>query len=180
MDVERPRRIEAVHAGQRIERDAEPLQHLRRRIDGVERRRAALGDPVAVVNFARAVDGQAHQEAVLVQEARPVLVEQRAIGLQVVFDPLPGLGMLLLQRHHLVEELEAGPAALTITWNRRRALSPSHCGAWYLSTMRYWSMVGVVMVVPWSRPAFCGPLRGARHPFSHAAYSELARAARIG
>ena len=91
------------------------MQHLRRGVDGVERRRAALGDPVLVVDLLRAVDGQAHEEAVLLQEARPVLVEQRAVGLQVVLDPLSGLRVLPLQRHDLAEEVEAeqrGLAAL--------------------------------------------------------------------
>jgi len=29
-----------------------------------------------------------------------------------------------------------------MTWNRLLARSPSHCGAWYLSIFRYWSIVG--------------------------------------
>ncbi len=41
------------------------------------------------------------------QEARPVLVQQHAVGLQVVRDALDGLLVLLLQRYDLAEELEA-------------------------------------------------------------------------
>ena len=63
----------------------------------VEGGRAALGDPVAVVDVARAVDAQADEEAVLLQEAGPFLVEQRAVGLQIVFDPLPGFRMFALR-----------------------------------------------------------------------------------
>ena len=68
-----------------------------------------------IVNLARAVDAQADEEPVLLEEARPVVVEQGAVGLQVVLDALPGLGVFLLQRDDLLEELEAqqrGLAAL--------------------------------------------------------------------
>ncbi len=106
VDVERPRRIESIDAGQRVERHAEALQHLRGRVHLVERRLAALGDPVVIVDVLRAVDGEAHQETMLLEEARPVLVEQRAVGLQVVFDALSGLRVLPLQRDHLAEEVE--------------------------------------------------------------------------
>ena len=41
------------------------------------------------------------------RNARPVLVEQRAVGLQVVLDPLSGLRVFPLQRDDLPEELEA-------------------------------------------------------------------------
>ena len=107
IDVERPRRVVAIDARQRVERHAEPLEHLRRGIHGVERRRAALGDAVLVVDLLRAVDGEPHEEAVLLQEPRPVLVEQRAVGLQVVLDPLSGFRVFPLQRDDLSKELEA-------------------------------------------------------------------------
>ena len=89
IDVERTRGVGAVHAGQRVERHADAAaavcaagHHL------VEGRRAALVDAVMVVDFARAVDAEADQEAVLLEEFGPFLVEQHAVGLQVVLDPL--------------------------------------------------------------------------------------------
>ena len=96
----------ATHAGERVERHGEPPEHLRRRIHCVERRGATLGDAALVVDFLGTVDGKAHEEAMLLQEARPFLVEQRAVGLQVVFDSLSGLRVFLLQRHDLAEEVE--------------------------------------------------------------------------
>jgi len=84
----------------------EPLQRLGRGVHLVKRRLAAFGDPVLVVDFLWSVDRQADEEAVLLQKLRPVLVEQRAVGLQVVLDPLAGLRMLLLQRNDLAEEVE--------------------------------------------------------------------------
>jgi len=65
-----------------------------------------LGDPAVIVNLARTVDAQADEKSVLLEKPGPVVVEQRAVGLQVIFDPLPWLGMLRLQRDHLLEELE--------------------------------------------------------------------------
>ena len=93
-------------AGQRVEADAMLLQHLRRSKHLVERRFRVLGDPVVIVDLARTVDAQADEEPVLLEEPGPVVVEQRAVGLQVVLDPLPWLGVLRLQRDDLLEELE--------------------------------------------------------------------------
>ncbi len=49
----------------------------------------------------------------LLQELRPVLVQQRAICLQVVLDPLSRLRMLPLQRHDLAEELDSEQRGFT-------------------------------------------------------------------
>jgi len=67
-------------------------------------RRAALGRPELVVQVLRAVEAQADVEALRLEEARPVLVEQHAVGLQVVLDALAGLAVAVLQRDHLLEE----------------------------------------------------------------------------
>ena len=96
-----------MNAGQRVEADAVPAQHLRGRKHEVERRFGVLRDPVVFVDLARAVDAEPDEESMFLQEAGPVFVEQRAVGLQVVLDALPGLGVLLLQRDHLLEEAES-------------------------------------------------------------------------
>ena len=106
VDVQRPRRVVATHAGERVVAHTVAPQDRRSVADPVEGRLALLGDPVVVVDILRTVDAQAHQERVLLEEPRPVLVEQRAVGLKVVLDALAWLRMLLLQRHDLVEELE--------------------------------------------------------------------------
>ena len=96
-----------MHAGQRVEADAVLLQHLRRGEHLVERWFRVLGDPAVIVNLARTVDAQADEEPLLLEKPGPVVIEQRAVGLQVVLDPLTGPGMLLLQRDHLLEETES-------------------------------------------------------------------------
>jgi len=58
--------------------------------DPVEGGLAALVDATGVVHRARSVDGQPDEEAVVVEEARPVGVDQRAVGLDGVDDSLPG------------------------------------------------------------------------------------------
>jgi hypothetical protein len=59
-----------------------------------------------------AVDRQADEEPVRLQELRPVVVEQYTVGLQVVIDSLPRLPVLLLQRDHLLEERETAQRRL--------------------------------------------------------------------
>jgi len=111
--VERARSVASVHAGQRIEPHAEATQKPGRREHRVERRRAALGHPILVVQLPGAVDAEADQESMLLEEARPILVEQRAVRLQVVLDSLAGLGMLLLQRDDLAEKVQSPQRRLT-------------------------------------------------------------------
>ena len=80
-------------AGERIERYAGLPEQFRRGVHGVKRRRPSLGNAEAIVDVARPVDAEAHEEAMLLQERRPLTVEQCAVGLQVVLDPparLPG------------------------------------------------------------------------------------------
>ena len=107
VDVERPRRVEAMHAGERVETHTELPQQLGRCHHFVEGRRAALVDAKAIVQLARPVDAQTDQEMMLLEERRPAFVEQHAVGLQVVFDALSGLCVFLLQRDDAAEKIQA-------------------------------------------------------------------------
>jgi len=106
VDVERALRIVVMNARERVEADAGLAQGLSRRVHRVERRRVPFRHAALVVNFARTVDAQADQEAMLLKERGPFVIEQRAIGLQVIFDALARLCVPPLQRDHLAEEVE--------------------------------------------------------------------------
>ena len=101
--------VGAVHRHQRVPLHPVPLQRGEAGHDPVEGRLAAPVDAVGVVELARAVDGDPHQEVVLPEELRPVVVEQRGVGLQGVAHHLarPGVPTLELddpavevQTHH--------------------------------------------------------------------------------
>ncbi len=145
VDCTRAVRVVAVHAGQRVERDARPPQRLRRRVNLVEGRLAAFGHTDPVVQFARAVDRQADEKAVGLEEFRPVLVEQHAAGLQIVLDALARPGVPALQSDDLLEEgnaeqrrlatlpgkddLVAGHALDVALWMKRSSVSSLMCPA---------------------------------------------------
>jgi len=56
--------------------------------DFVECRGATFVHPVAVMQLLRAVNAQPDQELVLAQKRVPIVIQQRAVGLQVVLDVL--------------------------------------------------------------------------------------------
>src|SRR5690606_17777219 len=57
-------------------------------------------------------DGDADEEAVLAEEPAPGLVEEGAVGLQGVADPLIGSAVALLEGEGLLEERSAGEGGL--------------------------------------------------------------------
>ena len=67
---------------------------------------AASVAPIGVVQFARAVDAQADQEVVFLEEGAPVVVEQQAVGLESVLHRLAGPAVFLDQFDGALEELE--------------------------------------------------------------------------
>ena len=67
---------------------------------------AAAGDAIAVVQLSRAVNRQADKELIRFEEFSPGIVNQDTVGLQIVFDPLAGLFILLLEFHYFVEKLQ--------------------------------------------------------------------------
>ena len=74
--------------GQRVE-----LDFVRRSVATwqtlVEGRLAALAPSELVVEVFGAVDAQAHQKVVFLEELAPRIVQQRAVGLEVVLDAFP-------------------------------------------------------------------------------------------
>ena len=54
----------------------------------------------------RAIDAQPNQELVLAQKRVPLVIQQRAVGLQVVLDVQTRTLVFLFQRDHLLEELD--------------------------------------------------------------------------
>ncbi len=107
VDVQRPPGVLAVDDRQGVEGDAVFLQPLGGGEDAVERGLAPLGHAVGVVQVFRAVDAEADEEMVLAEEAAPGVVQQDAVGLQAVEDPLAVGAVLLLQVQDLAEEVDA-------------------------------------------------------------------------
>ena len=95
-----------MHAGERVKRHPGFLQQFRGGHDLIEGRRTAFGQSEPVVQFARAVDAQAHQETVFLEKPGPLFVQQHPVGLQIVLDALAGLRVLFLERHHLAEKVQ--------------------------------------------------------------------------
>ena len=71
------------------------------------RGRAALVHALGIVDLRRAIHGEADQEAVLREEGRPGLVEERAVGLDGVLDDLAGPAVALHELQQAAEEVEA-------------------------------------------------------------------------
>ena len=67
--------IAAMDAGKGVEGHAVALEQFGGTEDLVEGGAAAFGDPALIVQLARAINAQPHEEVVGLQEARPVLVE---------------------------------------------------------------------------------------------------------
>ena len=79
----------------------------RPRMHPVEGGLAALVDPVRVVHLPRAVDRDADQEVVLLQERAPLVVQQGAVGLDRVEDPLARPRVLVFQLDGPAEKVQA-------------------------------------------------------------------------
>ena len=97
---------EAVHNAQRIVLHAAVPEHRNRLHHPLEGRLAALRHTKGVVDLLRSVERDAHQKVVPCEEVAPRLVDQRAVGLQRVLDPL-AVGIFLLQLHRFPVEFEA-------------------------------------------------------------------------
>ena len=110
--------VGGVHRAQDVELDAVLAQALPTLHHQVEAAFAGAGDAVGVVQLARAVDAQPHQEVVLLQERAPLVVERHAVGLEGLLHLLPGAAVLVDQRHHAAKEVHAH--------QRRLAALPGH------------------------------------------------------
>ena len=107
VNIERTLHIHAIDHTERVERHLVPVQHVSSGDDFVERGFAVFGNAVAVVQFFRSVDAKANQEIVLLEESSPVIVKQRAVGLEIVSDTLVRLLVLLFEPDDLLEELQS-------------------------------------------------------------------------
>ena len=106
VDLYRPVFVGGVDGGEGVPFDLvlaqcrEPAHHL------VERGLAGLVAAIRVVDVARPVDTEADEEAVLLEEPRPVAVDLGAVGLDRVDDCRARAGVLLAQLDGPAEELE--------------------------------------------------------------------------
>ena len=90
----------------------------------VERALAAPVEPVGVVQLARPVHAQAHQEIVLLEEGAPVVVEQDPVGLEGLLNHLPRPAVLLDQLDGAGEEGEPHQRRLAPLPGHRHLGSP--------------------------------------------------------
>jgi hypothetical protein len=88
VDVEGRVDVAGVDGGEGVPLDLVAAQHLDAAHDRVEGAAAALVVAVAVVQVARTVEADPHQEAVAGEERAPGVVEPRPVGLQRVLDAL--------------------------------------------------------------------------------------------
>jgi len=107
VDLQRVVGVGGVYGAEDVEVDLVALQHLAPAHDALKGRLAALVDAVGVVQFTRPVHAEADEEVVLLEELRPVVVEQHSVGLEAVVDAHAGLFVLLLVTDGLAEEVEA-------------------------------------------------------------------------
>ena len=113
----------AVDGGHGVEFDAVPSEPLHGGRHPCEGGAPALVAAAAVVDRRGAVERDAYQEAVVAQERAPVVVQQRAVGLQCVFDAFAA-GMALLQRHGPAKEVEPGERRLAAVPDERYRVDP--------------------------------------------------------
>ncbi len=90
---------------QRVELGAEAFQALHAVENEVETRRSRAHRASRVVEFARAVDAQPDEEVIVGEECRPIVVEQRAVGLKGIFDFL-ARGVFFFEREHFFEKID--------------------------------------------------------------------------
>jgi hypothetical protein len=113
IDIQRAFCIEMVHTGERVERHTGSTQKICSGHHLIEGRRTSFVNTESVVKFARTVDAQSDQEPVLFKKLRPLLFEQDAVSLKIVFDALSGLGVPLLKCDYSLEEVEAAQRRLS-------------------------------------------------------------------
>jgi len=104
--IKRTFRVDAIDHTQCIERYSMPMQHLCRCEYLVEGRLAVLGDAILVVKFFGSVDAQTDEESVLFKKGSPLVVKQRAVCLEIIFNALVWLLVLLFELDDLMEELQ--------------------------------------------------------------------------
>jgi hypothetical protein len=98
--------VHCIYDRQGVERYVMFLQQARRPIDLVKRGLSAFAFAQLVVQVFWAVDAEAHVETVFFEELAPLVVQQHAVGLEIVFDVFCSR-ILLLKLHNLSKEIQA-------------------------------------------------------------------------
>lgn len=111
--IQRALGVHSIHNAKNVKGHTMPMKHLCRREDLVKRRLAIVGDAIAIVKFFGAVDAQANQESVLFQEGPPLVVQERAIRLEIAIDMLVGPLVFLFQFNYLAEKVQPQQGWLT-------------------------------------------------------------------
>ncbi|MOA18877.1 hypothetical protein D3C78_1392200 [compost metagenome] len=122
IDLQRVIRIASVHRTQDIGVDPVPLQAIPSSQHLVERASPFAVNAVDVMHGSRPVNADPDEKVVLPEEAGPLVVHQRCVGLHGVLDLLVGSTMPLGQLHRSSVEIEAaqhGLAALPGDFNLR-------------------------------------------------------------
>ena len=117
--------VGGVDGAQHVELGAVLLEQARRGLDLVEDRATGAVVAVGVVQLARAVDAQAHEDVVLGEEGGPLVVEQGAVRLDGALDLPAGGQRVALDLERSAEEVEAherGLAALPRERHERHLL----------------------------------------------------------
>ena len=100
-------RVRGVDGAEDVHVDAMTLQHVVAGDHLVEGGLTALVDAEGVVHLARPVDAHADEETVLGEEGRPLVGDQRGVGLDRVLELHAGSLRTLGDRDRLAEEVDA-------------------------------------------------------------------------
>ena len=111
--------ISPVHSSQDVPAHPARLQPVQPADHPVKRGLAALVHPVGIVQVARSVGGDPDKEVVLGKKGRPLVVDEGAVGLHRVFDPLTG-------PHQLGDQIHSPPEEV-LAHHRRLTPLPRHC-----------------------------------------------------
>ena len=105
--------VGGVHRREGVPVDVVPLERLEPADDPVERGLAALVDAVGVVHRLGPSMETPTRKSCSPEERRPLVVEERGVGLDGVEDPLTGCGVPLLELEGAAEEVEPHHRRLT-------------------------------------------------------------------
>jgi hypothetical protein len=83
------------------------LESLESTHDTVERAETTCIDPIRIMELLWAIHGKAHEEIVLLEEDRPILIDEGAICLDCVGDPLMRLAVFVDEFHRSTKEVES-------------------------------------------------------------------------
>ncbi len=117
-----------VDRGEDVPVDVVPLEDVQAADDPLIGGLAALVDPVGVVQRPRAVDRDPDEEVVLAKESTPVVVEERAVGLDRVEYSLARPGVSALELDRAAEEVEPHHGRLAALPGHDHLGRPLVCG----------------------------------------------------